>query len=253
MKSRFQIVMLPTDEASYPCVMSIEKEGKPTLLTVLTEPYTDNAFSHQLNDLYLIDTQAVVGVEDWVTHKSMSVVGKLVYNQTFEERNIQVFDEDGFGLHNHCLKSEVFKIVASTNLSLGLPTFHPETIQRYCENPQLEIVDVVYNVGKVDEDGKWGNFTNADFYEEALSLAQGEFPFVRVMLFWKEYNLADNTIVKEIWFLCGQTKFDKENYKDAWGIINSFNSEKTAQTELEKYQRSNNWTDLSIQCISSAK
>ena len=77
------------------------------------------------------------------------------------------------------------KIIASTDISLGLPTLHPETVQRYCDNLQLEIANVSYNVGKIADD-KWLNFTNADSLEKAKELCQQGFDTVRLMVFWKE-------------------------------------------------------------------
>jgi hypothetical protein len=183
MENQFKVILLPTNEAT-----NVAKDSTDTVY-LFDEPYKrkeNSAFQNQ--HLYLMDTKSPIEVGDWIianydkscfsSYKPDEVLksGFRITSKTRKESSL--FEND-------------FKIIASTDDSLGLPTFHPETIQRYCDNPQLEIADVIYNVGKVDEDGKWGNFTNADSYEEALGLVQTVFPLVRVMLFWKEVHLSD--------------------------------------------------------------
>jgi hypothetical protein len=157
--------------------------------------------------LYLLDTQAPIEEQN-VWYKR---TGKI---------NIGVCSNTAFN-NPEWLNSEdcknVSKVIASTDTSLGLPKIAGSLIEDYVTDQNL----IVHSV----------SFANN------MALTGWETTEQQI------FNKANEEASKELWLLCGQTKFDKESYGDKINIITTGNKE-TIDKKLEELVATNEWVGL---------
>lgn len=125
--NRYKIIILPTDEVTE--LVKLDNENRFFQVKTVTDRFfaTSRYFEYQL--LYIVDTQADVQVGDWVCpsqarmteYPETSYVSKALFAEKASDR--------------------YFKVVASTDSSLGLPTPSRSFLETYCANPDLVIVN----------------------------------------------------------------------------------------------------------------
>lgn len=93
----------------------------------------------QPQHLYLVDTNAKIEISDICKVKNAEIIGKLFYNETFKEYNLLCVSGD-ISLSVSCEKTNLEKIIASTDESLDLPNFPENFLNQYVSNPDLIIV-----------------------------------------------------------------------------------------------------------------
>jgi hypothetical protein len=111
----------------------------------------------------------------------------------------------------------VSKVIASTDTSLGLPKIAGSLIEDYVTDQNL----IVHSVSFANNMAITGWETS----EQQI------------------FNKANEEASTELWLLCGQTKFDKENYGDKINIITSGNKE-TVDKKFQELLATNEWVSL---------
>ena len=133
MKNRFEVFMLPTNEASFPCICeSLDINGKGKDDFELVDSLIRGAARYY--HLYIVEPEATINVFDWYIDLSEN---KLIKSK--------------FGKHHTQVVGYYLKVIASTDTSLGLPTIPNHFVKAYCLDKNtiiknVEIVDGIANV-----------------------------------------------------------------------------------------------------------
>ena len=89
--------------------------------------------TEKATNYYLVDTEPTIGIGDRIMCVAEDDYGYIQSAPVFA------------GQLNHSKLKRYVKIVASTDISLGLYTIHTKAIQKFIDNPLLEIDDVIFN------------------------------------------------------------------------------------------------------------
>jgi hypothetical protein len=200
--------MLPTEKARvYKSIPDSKKTSKDCYYFRPTELVHKTALIEP-QYLYLLDTKATIPVQSWYIEAEK----ELKYSK-FGLCHMQV---EGF----HC------KIIASTDLSLGFPIIPDYLVQDFIKYPNMEIQSVSFSSDGKSVSAKW----KGDVVEHNLRVPSYE-------------NNKEKEFPNVLWLLCGQTKFDRENYGDKMNIVTSGNKE-TIDKKLEELVSTNEWLGL---------
>lgn len=134
MSNQFKVVMLPTETEAYPYPnLLLTKKGKLYQALAGGQYRRDVMNGVKPQHLYIVDIKATIRVGDWLLYKN-----KYAYQ-------VKEIDACGYICSDNCkpLFHEAYKIIASTDKSLGLPEIPHAFIEAYVENQNIEITNVI--------------------------------------------------------------------------------------------------------------
>ena len=202
MENRFKLVMLPTNEASN---LYTEKGVlRNSFFTKVRNWIVDGSNQH----LYIVDTKATLEVGDWYYNKRLNVLKQYLVGTTNPNKDV------------------CYKIIVSTNSSLGLPTIPNHFLKAYCLDQNtiiknVEIVDDKANVNwVVDSPEKTEIILDDIFPDEELDYSdKKEKSFEEQALeWWDNLENTDHLTDKDKGFYADKYfGFNQRNYKSLTG------------------------------------